>query len=170
MKIAFFNSKRGTTLLELLIALFIIALVILGGGMFFFYGRVNIIREAHRRAALLVAGQRLEELKAANWDDIAPEAGDTSGGYTFDPTLRYYLLDSTSWGWIQPVVSEDDPPEDAKETVTVDNLSDAKMVSEAEWQDDGSDGSYDYLKVAVAVEWSEPATHTVSLTTLIAPH
>ena len=70
MKIFSFNSKSGTTLIEVMIALFIIALIILGGGMFFFYGRVNIIREAHRRAALLVASQRLEELKAKIYSEI----------------------------------------------------------------------------------------------------
>jgi len=156
MKILSFSSKRGATLVELLVALFIIALIILGGGMFFFYGRVNVIREAHRRAALLVASQRLEALKAADWDDIAPEAA--------NPSFRYYLLSS----WIQPAISEDDPPEDAKETVTVDNLSDGKMVTEVQW--DGSGGSYDYLKITVTVEWSDSTTSTVSLTTLIAPH
>jgi len=166
MKIASFNSKTGTTLIEVMIALIIIALIILGGGMFFFYGRVNIIREAHRRAALLVTSQRLEELKAANWEYIAPEADDPSDGYTFDPSFRYYLLGGASWSWIQPEVSEDDPPEDAEETVTVDNLSDGRMVTEAQWVDDGS---YDYLEVTVTVEWSDSTTNTVSLTTLIAP-
>jgi len=164
MKILSFNSNIAATLVELLVALFIIALIILGGGMFFFYGRVNIIREAHRRAALLVASQRLEALKAATWDGIAPEDGDTSDGYTFDQSIRYYLLSS----WIQPAISGDDPPEDAKETVTVDNLSDGKRVTEVQW--DGSGGSYDYLKITVTVEWSDSTTSTVSLTTLIAPH
>ncbi len=157
MKIAFFNSNIGTTLIEVMIALIIIALIILGGGMFFFYGRVNIIREAHRRAALLIASQRLEELKAVNWDGIAPEA--------VDPSFRYYLLGSGSW--IQPAISEDDPPEDAKETVTVDNLSDGKRITEAQWK---PDGIYDYLEVTVTVQWSDSTTNSVSLTTLIAPH
>lgn len=161
-----YKSEDGLSLVELMVALIIIALVIVGGGMFFFHGRVNVIREAHRRAALLVASQRLEALKAAAWDDVAPEAGDTSDGYTFDPSFRYYLLGSGSWSWIQPEVSEDDPPEDAEETVTVDNLSDGRMVTEAQWVDDGS---YDYLEVTVTVEWSDSTTNTVSLTTLIAP-
>lgn len=163
------KSQGGFSLIEVIIALLIIALVILGGGMFFFYGRVNIIREAHHRAALLVASQRLEELKAAAWDDVAPEAGDTSDGYTFNPSFRYYLLGSGSWSWIQPEVSGDDPPQEAEQTVTVDNLSDGKRVTEAQWEDDGSDGSYDYLEVTVTVEWSDSTTNTVSLTTLIAP-
>ena len=159
MKIVSFSSKAGATLVELLVALLIIALVILGGGMFFFYGRVNIIREAHRRAAILVASERLEKLKAATWDDIAPEAA--------DPSFRYYLLGTSSWSWIQPAVSEDDPPEGAEETVNVDNLSDGKRVTEAQWKPGG--GSYDYLKITVTVEWSDSTTNTVSSTTLIAP-
>ena len=135
--------------------------------MFFFYGRVNIIREAHRRAGVLVASQRLEELKAAEWGDIAPEAGDTSDGYTFNSSLRYYLLGDANWSWIQPEITTEDPPEDAEETVTVDNLPDGKMVTEAQWK---PDGGYDYVEVTVTVEWHDSATNRVSLTTLIAPH
>jgi prepilin-type N-terminal cleavage/methylation domain-containing protein len=161
-----YKSEEGFSLIELMVALIIIALVIAGGGMFFFHGRVNVIREAHRRAAVLVGSQRLEELKAATWDDIAPEAGDTSDGYTFDPSLRYYLLGSGNWSWIQPAVSENDPPEEAEETKTVDNLSDGKRVTEALWEPGG--GSYDYLKVTVTVEWTDNTTNTVSLSTVIA--
>ena len=64
------TSKNGFSLVEMLVALFIIALVILGGGMFFFQSRVYTLREAHRRAAVLVASGKLEELKATNYDDI----------------------------------------------------------------------------------------------------
>lgn len=156
MKILSFSSKRGATLVELIVALFIIALVILGAGMFFFYGRVNIIREAHRRAALLVASQRLEELKAADWEDIAPDP----------PSYQPYYITYSS-GWIRNL-------SEAKDTeVPVDILSDAKMVTEAQWRDDDPDDgndTYDYLKVTVTVEWSDSTTNTVNLTTLIAPH
>jgi len=157
MKIFSFNSKSGTTLIELLVALLIIALVILGGGMFFFHGRVNIIREAHRRAALLVASQRLEALKGANYSDITP------GG--FGPNYdSYYIIWGSGWDPRESLTYED---------VTVDNLANQKMLTEAQYiDDDDTDGidNYDYLKVTVTVEWSDPATNTVSLTTLIAPH
>jgi len=154
------KSQGGFSLIEVIIALLIIALVILGGGMFFFYGRVNIIREAHRRAALLVASQRLEALKAAAWDDIA-----------LDPTAipdplnqPYYIKHGSPW---------DRSLEEVRDTeVPVDNLSDGEMVTEAQWVDDDPDDgdeSYDYLKVTVTVEWSDSTTNTVSLTTFIAP-
>jgi len=126
----------------------------LGGGMFFFYGRVNIIREAHRRAALLVASQRLEELKAADWDDIV-----------LDPPSYdlYYITYGSGWSI---------NTSETKDTgVQMDNLSDGEMLTEAQWTDDGDEGdSYDYLEITVTVEWSGSTTNTVNLTTLIAPH
>jgi len=159
MKIVFFNSKSGATLIEVMIALLIIALIILGGGMFFFYGRVNIIREAHRRAALLVASQRLEALKAAAWDDIALDPAAIP-----DPLNQsYYITYGSSWNRSL---------EETKDTeVPVDNLSDGEMVTEAQWVDDDPDDgndTYDYLKVTVTVEWSDSTTNTVSLSTVIA--
>jgi len=156
MKIASFNSERGVTLIEVMIALIIIAIIILGGGMFFFYGRVNIIREAHRRAAVLVASQRLEVLKAADYPEITP--------VLFDPLYApYYIVSgSTSWEFSQDPSSYDD--------VTVDNLANQKMFTQARYiDDDDALDSYDYLEVTVTVEWSDSTTNTVSLTTLIAP-
>jgi Tfp pilus assembly protein PilV len=153
MKIFSFNSNTGATLIELVVALLIIALVILGGGMFFFYGRVNIIREAHRRAALLVASQRVEELRAADWDDIALDPP------SYDP---YYLTYSSGWT-INTSETKD-------MGVEVDDLSDGEMLTEAQWEDDdGAGDSYDYLKITVTVEWSDSTANTVGLTTLIAP-
>ena len=148
MKLLPYNSENGFTLVEVLVALFIIALVILGGGMFFFYGRVTIVREAHRRAAVLVASQRLEELKAAEWDDIA----------SYDPTYSLYYI-SHSNGWAKDLGKLID-------TVPGDVLPDGEMETEAQWK---PDGSYDYLKVTVTVNWQESTTNSVSSTTLIAP-
>ena len=149
------GNNKGTTLIEVMLALLIIALVILGGGMFFFYGRVNIMREAHRRAALLVASQRLEALKAANWGDIALSP------LSDEP---YYITYSESSGWFLNL-------SETKETVTVDNLPDGKRTTEAQWQDAAADGidSYDYLQITITVEWSDNITNRVSLTTRVGP-
>ncbi len=147
------GNNRGTTLIEVMIALLIIALVILGGGMFFFYGRTNIIREAHRRAALLVASQRLEALKGADWDDIA-----LTSPLSYEP---YYITHGSGW---------DLNLSETKETVTVGNPSSGEMLTEAQYMDDdGMDDSYDYLKIMVVVEWSDPVTNRVSLTSLVGP-
>jgi len=152
MKILSFSSKTGTTLVELMVALPIITLIILGGGMFFFYGRVNIIRESHRRAALLVASQRLEALKAADYKHIALNAP------SYQP---YYITHSSGW-----VLNSSE----TKDTVTVDNLSDGQMLTQAQYMDDDSmNDSYDYLEITVTVEWSDNTTNRVSLTTLVAP-
>ena len=146
------GNNRGTTLVEVMIALLIIALVILGGGMFFFYGRLNIVRESHRRAALLVASQRLEALKAADYKNIAHNPP------SYQP---YYITHSSGWALNLSEI---------KETITMDNLSDAQMLTEAQYRDDeGMNDSYDYLKITIVVEWSDPAPNRVSLTSLVGP-
>ena len=149
MKIFALNSKTGVTLIEVMIALIIIALVILGGGMFFFYGRVIIVREAHRRAAVLVASQRLEELKAADYKDIASDPASGDAYYITYVTDSWFLFTSKEI-----------------ETVSVDNLPDAEMVTEAQWK---PDGIHNYLEVKVTVNWEDSRNNSVSATTLIAP-
>jgi len=145
VRIKFFNSKTGTTLIEVMIALIIIAIVILGGGMFFFYGRVQIVREAHRRAATLVASGRLERLKAKDYSEINLgmekiniDVDNLSKGSAIPPTM------------VTEVVYVDDP-EDG--------------IGEA----DDTDGIDDYKKVMVTVEWTNGTTRIVSLDTFIAP-
>ena len=173
----FLNSEDGFSLIEVLVALIILVVVILGGGLYFFYGRLGINREGYRRAALELASQRLEELKASTWSAIAPASGDTSDGYTFDPSIRYYLLGSSSWNWVQPAISENDPPEGTIESIAVGNPSreeNGMMVTRAEAQEVQVDESYILLKVAVRVkwdiaEWDDGTSNRVELVTLIAP-
>ncbi len=63
-------SKKGTSLVEVMTAVLISTIVILGGS-FFYVGSTNQInlREQYRAASRL-AGQKLEELKADNYDDV----------------------------------------------------------------------------------------------------
>ena len=65
------KSKKGTSLVEVMVAALILAIVILGGS-YFYVGSTNQInlREQYRAASRL-AGQKLEELKAGNYDAIA---------------------------------------------------------------------------------------------------
>ena len=177
MKLLPYNSENGFTLVEVLVALFIIALVIMGGGMFFFYGRVNIVREAHRRAAVLVASQRLEELKGADFGEINLHSHDNyhiiqSGeNWLMGNAGNWYVnvWDETKGDWeLQPYGGS---PE-YEEPVDVDNLfkdsaTHPTMVTEAQWKPDVS--SKDYLEVTVTVNWEDSRSNSVSSTTLIAP-
>lgn len=164
MKLSPHNSENGFSLIEVLIALVILVIVILGGGLYFFYGRLGINREGYRRAALELASQRLEKLKAADYSKITPNPDDPDG---FDPGYApYYIVGGDDWN----------PQEDlAYDYVTVGNLTDQKMLTQAQYiDDDGVGDSYDYLKITVTVkwniaEWSDNTTNKVELVTLIAP-
>ncbi len=70
MRLFSLNSESGFSLIEVLIALLILSIVIAGGGLFFFYARCAIVREGHRRAALQIASQKIEELKATSYEKI----------------------------------------------------------------------------------------------------
>ena len=65
------KSKKGVSLIEVMIAVLITAIVMLGGSMFFASstGQINL-REQYRAASRL-ASQRLEEFKAADYDTVA---------------------------------------------------------------------------------------------------
>jgi Tfp pilus assembly protein PilV len=64
------KSKKGTSLVEVMTAALILAIVILGGS-YFYVGSTNQInlREQYRAASRL-AGQKLEELKASDYDAV----------------------------------------------------------------------------------------------------
>ena len=145
------KSEDGFSLVEVLIALVILVIVILGGGLYFFYGRLGINREGYRRAALERASQRLEQLKAANYSDIALEPPSDQ---------LYYITYGSSWNLT---------PDKTEDTISEDNLPDGVIVTQAQWVDEGSDESYDYLKVTVTVAWGDNPDNKVELVTLIAP-
>lgn len=165
---AFHSSENGFSLIEVLIALFILVIVILGGGAYFFYGRLGINREGYRRAALELTGQRLEQLKAANYLEITPDAFDP----LYDP---YFIVWRSSWETLAELIEDPDNLNFSYDYVTVGNLTNQKMLTQAQYiDDDGGSDSYDYLKITVTVkwniaQWSDNTTNRVELVTLIAP-
>ena len=65
------KSKKGTSLVEVIVATLILAIVILGGSFFYVASTNQINLQEQHRAASRLAGQKLEELKAGSYSDIA---------------------------------------------------------------------------------------------------
>ena len=65
------KSKKGTSLVEVMVAVLVSTIVILGGSFFFVASSNQINLREQYRAASRLASQKLEELKAGSYDDIA---------------------------------------------------------------------------------------------------
>ena len=65
------KSNRGIGLIEVVMAILVLVIVMIGGSVSFFHARNQIHLEKQSRAAVQLASQRVEELKAANYDDLA---------------------------------------------------------------------------------------------------
>lgn len=70
------NPKKGTSLIEVIVAIFIFVIMVIGGISLFVHGRSQIHLRKHYRAASQLAAQKFEELKAGNYDDMV--AGETT--------------------------------------------------------------------------------------------
>lgn len=65
------KSKRGTSLVEVMVAVLILTIVMLGGSFFHVASTGQINLRKQYRVASQLAAQKLEELKAGNYDAIA---------------------------------------------------------------------------------------------------
>ena len=65
------KSKKGTSLVEVIVDVFISAIVMLGGSFFYVASTSQIHLREQYRAACRLAGQKLEESKAGSYDAVA---------------------------------------------------------------------------------------------------
>ena len=65
------KSKKGVSIIEVMIAVLISAIVMLGGSFFFVSSTNQINLREQYRAASRLASQRLEECKAVDYDTVA---------------------------------------------------------------------------------------------------
>jgi Tfp pilus assembly protein PilV len=65
------KSKKGTSLVEVMVAVLILTIVMIGGSFFNVASSSQINLRKQYRAAARLAAQKLEELKAGNYDAIA---------------------------------------------------------------------------------------------------
>ena len=61
------KSKKGTSLVEVMVAILIFTIVIMGCSFLFAFGRSQISIQEHYQVATQLAVQKLEELKAGNY-------------------------------------------------------------------------------------------------------
>ena len=65
------KSKKGVSLIEVMIAVLISAIVMLGGSFFFVSGTNQINLRRQYSVASQLASQKIEELKAVDYDTVA---------------------------------------------------------------------------------------------------
>ena len=63
--------KKGFTIVEVLVALLLFLIIMLTGLSFFFYGRRDINLAGHYRQAEELASQKLEEVRALPYNEVA---------------------------------------------------------------------------------------------------
>jgi len=70
------KSKKGMTLIEVMLALSILLIVIIGTSFICAYGRGQISLRENYRSAIQLAAQKLEQLKANDYENI--QVGETA--------------------------------------------------------------------------------------------
>ena len=70
------KSKKGITLVEVMVSALICALVIIGASLFFVTGRSQVNLQGRYRQAVQLAAQKMEELKAGNYDELTVQAAE----------------------------------------------------------------------------------------------
>jgi prepilin-type N-terminal cleavage/methylation domain-containing protein len=101
------KSVAAFTLIEVMTAILIVTIVIAGGSFLFVTGRSQVNLQKHYRAATQLAAQKLEELKAGAYSDIA--VGDTQDPHISLEGLSYnrniHTVDAGSYKEVTVTVS-----------------------------------------------------------------
>jgi type II secretory pathway pseudopilin PulG len=152
------SRAAGTTLVEIMLAVVILAIVAVAGGAYLFHGRMQVDLQNNKRVALEIANSRLEELRAAVYDDIKPT------------TLTYALRYVRKTGGTPPWASQSPDP---LQKVSINSVTNLPMTTTVQYLDlDGpATNSYDALRLTVSVGYRllAPASEAVTLQTVRIP-
>ena len=145
-------SKSGTSLVEVIIAILILAILVLAATQSIRYSKTMATQQRNRRVALEIANGRLEDMRAAGYSQIAHATKNSS--------VRYLSRSTNSWS-----ISSSNPNE-----TTVVNGRTRPMVTTVQYIDaDGGSTSYDCLRVAVRVYYGPGTNEFVGLETIRSP-
>ena len=121
-----YSSRRGATLIEILLGLVIVAIASVATLQYFAYAKGNIGVQGNRRAALERARERLEQLLAANFNGIEP---------TLQPPpavqnpVTWLTCTGSPCAWTKSLVR-------TTQTVAVDNFPSQPIETTVQWIDD----------------------------------
>ena len=90
-------EKKGTTLIEIMLAILIMLIVVVGGAAFLYHGSSRIKIEANKRVAVEVANSQLEEMRVSDYADI------TSHLTSYDDV--YYLEEPININGLEQIIS-----------------------------------------------------------------
>lgn len=147
-----FKARRGTTLVEVLLATLLLAILALAGAAFLYHSGAAVRIEQDRGTALNLANARLEALRSSPFERIHP------------PSNNYdvYFLSIAGSAWEH---SRGDPGE----TVSVNGRS-VPIVTTVQYEDvDGGLTSYDMIRVVVRIGFRLNRPDRVILETVIGP-
>jgi prepilin-type N-terminal cleavage/methylation domain-containing protein len=101
------KSVAAFTLIEVMTAVLIVTIVIAGGSFLFLTGRNQVSLQKHYRAATLLAAQKLEELKAGNYDNIVDGNSNSISleGVSYTPQSTVVVNTSPSYKKVTVTVS-----------------------------------------------------------------
>jgi len=90
------HSRRGATLIEVVVAMLVLIMSATGASYFFVYGRGQVREKNHYRVAACLASEALEELKAADYTSL--QAGETEAQRSIQDVLYERTVTLTDLG------------------------------------------------------------------------
>ena len=112
------KSKKGVSLIEVMIAVLISTIVMLGGSFFFVSSTNQINLRRQYRVASQLASQKLEELKAVDYDTI--EIGEAKDSVTLkNSTFSRSVVTKDIGSYKQVNVSVNWGPEDQQRNINL---------------------------------------------------
>lgn len=146
------DRRAGTSLVEVMVGCLILGVLALASAASLQYARSTSVQQRDRRTALELANSRLEELRAAAYNDVKPSANN------FNP----FYLRRQGTGW---AVSSGN----TNETVQVNGRA-RSLITTVQYVDvDGGSASYDALQFKASMQYGSSADMWVELETLRGP-
>ena len=147
------RSRRGTTLVEVMCAVVLLALMALACGSYIANTRAAVANQRFKRMALEIAGNRLEELRGAAYDSIRPVASNYNWTYVSRTS-------SNTWR-----MTAYDPGETVSTNGRVFPLTTLMRYEDL----DGWAASFDYLRIRVLAGYRDGVPDRITLETCYAP-